>query len=79
MNYAEDAGLPAANLLETSFLINSTISDANKGAKFMTDDIKDYFLATPIENPEYMKVHIKHIPEDIKVKYNLHNKVISDD
>ena len=79
LSYAEDAGSHAANLLETKVLINSTISDANKGAKFMTADIKDYFLATPMDKPEYMKVKLKHIPEDIRLKYNLYDKVTADD
>ena len=41
----------------------------------MTADIKDCFLATPMHKPEYMKVHYKNIPDDIKFKYNLHEKV----
>ena len=41
----------------------------------MTADIKDYFLATHMARPEYMKVHYKHLPDDIKKKYNLHTKV----
>ena len=45
----------------------------------MTADIKDYFLATPIDKPEYMTAHIKHIPEDIRLKYNLHKKITSND
>ena len=58
-------------------MINSVISDAKVGARFMTADIKDYFLATPMDRPEYMKVQFKHLPEDIKKKYNLHTKVTS--
>ena len=46
----------AANLLEMKTLINSTISDARKKARFMYLDIKDYFLAIPIAYPEYMEV-----------------------
>ena len=79
LNYVEDAGSPAANLLETKVLINSTISDANKGGKFMTADIKDYFLATSMKKTEYMKVKLKHIPEDIRIKYNLYDKVTSNE
>ena len=56
LSYAEDSGSPAANLLETKVLINSVISDAKKGARFMTADIKDYFLATPMARADYMKV-----------------------
>ena len=75
LSYAADAGSPAANLLETKLLVNSTISDAHKGARFMSLDLKDFFLATPMEGNEYMRVNYKHFPEDIKKKYNLHEKV----
>ena len=47
-----DAGAPAANLLETKILLNSVMSDASKGARFMSADIKDHFLATPMRDPE---------------------------
>ena len=49
LSYEEDSGSPAANLLETKVLINSAISDAKSSAQFMTADIKDYFLATPMD------------------------------
>ena len=78
LSYENDSGSPAANLLETKVLLNSTISDASKGAKFMTADIKDYFLATPMAIAEYMKVKYKHIPDDIRLMYNFKNKVTSD-
>lgn len=46
LDYFEDSGSPAASMLETKILINSTISDASKGAKFMSIDLKDFFLHT---------------------------------
>ena len=61
--------------LQQIYLINSTISGAEKGAKFMSADIKDYFLAMPMAQPEYTKVQYKHILEDIRSRYNLHTKV----
>ena len=75
LSYDKDAGSPAANLLETKILLNSTISDANKGARFMSLDIKDHFLATPMRDPEYMRVPFKYFPQDIIDKYNLDLKV----
>ena len=42
--YNDDVASPAASLLETKLLLNSTISDASKGARFMTLDIKDFLL-----------------------------------
>ena len=43
LDYEEDAGAPAASLLETKLLLNSVISEAHKGARFMTCDLKDFF------------------------------------
>ena len=40
--YDDDSASPAASLLETKLLLNSTISDASRGARFMTLDIKDF-------------------------------------
>lgn len=41
----------------------------------MSLDLKDYFLATPMEQPEYMKVLLKYFPTNIQTKYDLRNKV----
>ena len=56
LTYEQDAGSPVANLLETKVLINSTISDANKDAWFMSADIKDHFLTTLMRDLEYMRI-----------------------
>ena len=71
--YNDDAGAPAASLLETKILINSVISDSHKGSKFMTCDLKDFYLATPMSKPEYMKIPLHYIPQDIITQYNLHS------
>ena len=75
LSYQADAGSPAANLLETKLLINSTISEAAKGARFMSADLKDFFLATPMAENEYMRVPYKYFPHDIRKRYNLDTKV----
>ena len=43
-----DPGSPAANLLETKLLLNSVISDSDKGEWFMSSDLKDHILASPM-------------------------------
>ena len=78
LDCTDDTGSPATNLLETKIILNSTISDAQKGARFMTIDIKGHFYSTPMQSPEYMKVHYRHIPQDIRRKYNLDQKVTAD-
>ena len=74
-SYPSDAASPATDLLETKVIIKSVISDAHKGARFLSADLKDYFLATPMNRSEYMKIAIKRIPEDIIEQYNLLKKV----
>ena len=38
LDYEDNASSPAANLLETKLIIDSVISDADKGAQFMSLD-----------------------------------------
>jgi hypothetical protein len=78
LDYPDDPASPAAGLLETKLLLNSVISDAAKGARFMSMDLKDHFLASPMERPEYMRVHRRHIPPDIFEQYNLHSIISTD-
>ena len=75
LEYSHDAGSPATSLLETKILANSVISDAHKGARFLSADLKDFFLASPMAEPEFMRIHIKYFPEDIKKLYNLNEMV----
>jgi hypothetical protein len=46
-NYPGDCGTPTANLLTVKLLLNSIISTPN--AKFMTLDLKDFYLMTPMK------------------------------
>ncbi len=52
VHYPGDAGTPTTNLLTVKLLLNSIISTPN--AKFMTMDIKDFYLNTPMARYEYM-------------------------
>ena len=73
-----DAGSPAASLLETKLILNSTISDAHKGARFLSADLKDHFLASPMEETEYMRIHSRYFLEDIRQQYNI-DELINED
>ena len=76
MVYDNETVSPAANLLDTKLLLNSTISDAKDGARFMTIDIKDCFLMSPLPPGErkYMRIHSKYFDKEIRNLYNLHEK-----
>ncbi len=54
-------------------LLNSIISTPN--AKFMTLDLKDFYLKTSMKRYEYYHMKLKLFPQDIIDEYNLANKV----
>lgn len=76
--YDKDPGSLAASLLETKLLINNIISDAKYGARFMSLNLKDYFLMTLMDDPEFMKIHIRNFPLDIIEFYKLTEKQTKD-
>ena len=43
--------------------------------KFMTIDIKDFYLNTPMERYKYFHMKLELFPKDVIDEYNLHNKV----
>ena len=55
--YESYAGSPAANMLETQILANSVISDAGNGARFLSCDLKDYFLPRQWNIPNTRRLH----------------------
>ena len=78
LDYNHDFTSPAASLIKTKMLLNSVILDSACGARFLTLDIKDFFLQTTMAEPEFMKIHSKYFSDDMKTAYYLHNKVAPD-
>ena len=66
LDYNNETASPTANLLDTKILINSTISDAERNARFMTIDIKDCFLMSPLPpgEREYMRIHSRYFDKE---------------
>jgi hypothetical protein len=73
INFPDDCGTPTADLLTVKLLLNSIISTTN--AKFMTLDIKDFYLMTPMKRYEYFRMKLDLFPQDIIDEYDLTNKV----
>ena len=73
INYPGDCGTPTADLLTVKLLFNSIISTPN--AKFMSIDIKDFYLKTPMTRYQYFRLKLELLPEDIIKEYDLKNKV----
>ena len=68
LNFCGDASSVADSLATVKLLLNSVVS--TKGAKFTTADII-FFNASFLPDPEYMKMKLKIIPQDIINQYQL--------
>jgi len=76
INYPGKVATPTAEMLVAKLLFNSVIS--TQGARFMTMDIANFYLMTPLKRPEYVKIKLSDIPEKIIVKYKLHDLANAD-
>ena len=73
VNYPGNCGTPTVDLLTVKLLLNSVVSTLN--AKFMTIDIKDFYLNTPMSRYEYMRLTLSDLPADFVTQYDLAAKV----
>ena len=64
IDYPGDCGTPTADLITVKMMINGVISTDN--AKFMTLDIKFFYLNTPLDRYEYLKIRISDLPEVLR-------------
>ena len=76
IEYLFDASTKTADLSTAKCLFNSVISTEN--ARFMTMDVKDFFLGTPLKDFEYMRVARHTVPDTIMDLYNLWDMVEPD-
>ena len=44
----------------------------------MTMDLKDFFLATPMARSDYMRIHSKYFPPEIRALYMIDSLIDSD-
>ena len=77
INYPGPTTARTAAMPLVKMLIHSVISD---NAQWMTVDIKDFYLDTPLERPEYLRIPTKFIPACTVTKHSLdqflHNNTI---
>ena len=64
-----DVSSPTAALTTAKLLFNSVIS--TPGARFVTFDLKNFYLGTPLPVARYMRMKLDILPEEIINKYNL--------
>ncbi len=67
VEYPFDVSTKTADLTTAKYLLNSVVSTPN--GKFLTTDLKDFYLGTPMTYYEYMRVPIWMLPEAIIKQY----------
>jgi len=75
IHYPGDVSTKTADLTTAKIMFNSVLSDPS--AKFMTGDIKDFYLNTPMERYEYIQVPVSAVPDVIIDEYNLAPLVVN--
>ncbi len=76
VNYPFKVGTPTAEMLLIKTYLNSVVSTPN--ARYMTIDIGNFYLNTPMVRPEYLRIHISLIPDEVINEYNLRNSATLD-
>ncbi len=62
-------GTPTADLLLIKIFLNSVIS--TPGARFANAYISNFYLGTRLHHPEYAKIKLSDIPDEVIEEYNL--------
>ncbi len=70
--YPGNAGTNTASLELIKLMLNSVIS--RKGARFACIDLKNFYLNTLMEGPEYVHIKTTDIPEEFILEYGLAGK-----
>ena len=76
INIEGDFSTPTANLLTVKLPMNSIVSTS--GTKCLVLDLKDFYLNTPMDRPEYLKMKLANFPDDVIAHYKLKKKVAKD-
>jgi hypothetical protein len=72
INHSGTLATPTAEMLVAKMLFNSVIS--TKDACFMNMDISNFYLMTPLHRPEFIRMKLSDIPDEVINKYKLREK-----
>ena len=75
INYPGEVSARTADMEVVKILLNSVVST---DSHWMSIDIVDYYLNTPLPRPEYLRVHRRFLPLDIVRRYNLQQYFVDD-
>jgi hypothetical protein len=72
INYPGAVTTPTAEMLVAKLLFNSVIS--TKDARFMTMDISIFYLMIPLHCPEFIRMKLSEIPDELIREYKHREK-----
>jgi hypothetical protein len=67
--YPGDVGTPTGSIELVKWLVNSVLSQCN--ARLAAMDLKNFYLNTPLNRPEYIHIKLADIPQEFINKYKL--------
>jgi hypothetical protein len=73
IDYPGEPTTRITDMITSKILWNSTLSTPN--ARYMCADMKNFYLCTPMDRPEYMKMKADLFPPKFMDKYKLHDKI----
>ena len=76
VNYPGYCATPTVELTTVKILLDSIVSTPN--TKFMTIDIKGFYLNTPMAQSKYMHLKLGNLPKSVVQQYNLEEKTTRD-
>jgi hypothetical protein len=76
INYPGKVATPTMEMLVANMLFNSVIS--TKGTRFMTMDVSNFYLMTPLHQPEFIQMKLSNIPDKVIKEYKLREKATPD-
>ena len=73
INYPFELTTRTADITTSKIMWNSTIS--TRGARYMCADAGNFYLATPLDRPEYMRIPVELVPQEFIDANNLASKI----
>ena len=67
--YPHDTGTKTGSLEVVKLQLNNVLS--TKDARFVCYDLENFYLGTPLDRPEFVRIKLGDIPEEFVLEYNL--------
>ena len=73
INYPYELTTRTTDLTTSKIMWNSVIS--TPGVRYACADVKNFYLCTPLDRYEYMRIPVSVVPPEFMDLYNVHDKV----